>query len=61
LVIAAEGYSPAASTAQTIAAERFLLETVLLRPIVVKPAIPQAQRTRSPRATSTPRSSGVTK
>jgi len=36
LVIAAEGYNPNSPTAQTIAAERFLLETVLKRPVVVK-------------------------
>jgi len=37
LIIAAEGYSPVGQAAQTIAAERHLLETVLRRPIVVKP------------------------
>ena len=37
LVIAAEGYTPGSSTAQTIAAERHLLETVLRRPVVMKP------------------------
>ncbi|MGB7821554.1 MAG: hypothetical protein WBL22_05110, partial [Candidatus Sulfotelmatobacter sp.] len=37
LVIVAEGYTPTSSTAQTIAAERHLLETVLRRPVVVKP------------------------
>jgi len=37
LVIAAEGYSPLGPSAQTIAAERHLLETVLRRPVVVKP------------------------
>jgi CHAD domain-containing protein/HD superfamily phosphodiesterase len=36
LVIVAEGYSPLGSSAQTIAAERHLLETVLRRPIVIK-------------------------
>jgi len=36
LVIAAEGYAPGSPTAQTIAAERYLLETVLRRPVVVK-------------------------
>jgi CHAD domain-containing protein/HD superfamily phosphodiesterase len=35
LVIAAEGYTPGSPTAQTIAAERYLLETVLRRPVVV--------------------------
>ena len=37
LVIAAEGYSPVGSSAQTIAAERHLLETVLRRPVFLKP------------------------
>jgi hypothetical protein len=36
LVIAAEGYAAASVTAQTIAAERYLLEAVLRRPVVVK-------------------------
>jgi CHAD domain-containing protein len=36
LIIAAEGYSPLGPSAQTIAAERHLLETVLHRPVVVK-------------------------
>ena len=38
LVIAAEGYADGTPTAQTVAAERYLLETVLRRPIVVRPA-----------------------
>jgi len=36
LVIAADGYTPGSPTAQTIAAERYLLETVLRRPVVVR-------------------------
>ncbi len=36
LVIAAEGFAPESATAQTVAAERYLLETVLRRPVVVK-------------------------
>jgi CHAD domain-containing protein len=36
VVIAAEGYTPSNSTAQTIAAERHLLETVLRRPVIVR-------------------------
>jgi exopolyphosphatase/guanosine-5'-triphosphate,3'-diphosphate pyrophosphatase len=36
VVIAAEGYIPSNSTAQTIAAERHLLETVLRRPVIVR-------------------------
>ncbi|HXY78030.1 MAG TPA: CHAD domain-containing protein [Candidatus Acidoferrales bacterium] len=37
LIISAEGYTQGSLTAQTIAAERYLLETVLRRPVVVKP------------------------
>jgi len=37
LIIAAEGYSPTGQSAQTIAAERHLLETVLRKPIIVRP------------------------
>jgi len=37
LVIAAEGYVAGSPTAQTIAGERYLLESVLRRPVVVKP------------------------
>jgi exopolyphosphatase/guanosine-5'-triphosphate,3'-diphosphate pyrophosphatase len=40
LVIAAEGYSPLGTSAQTIAAERHLLETLLHRPIIIRPLIP---------------------
>jgi len=36
LVIVAEGYADGTPTAQTVAAERYLLETVLRRPIIVK-------------------------
>ena len=36
LIIAAEGYAPLGRSAQTIAAERYLLETVLHRPVIVK-------------------------
>jgi CHAD domain-containing protein len=45
LVIAAEGYVPGSPTAQTIAAERYLLETVLRRPVVVR--APTAVRLRA--------------
>jgi CHAD domain-containing protein/HD superfamily phosphodiesterase len=49
LVICAECYSPLGPSARTIAAERHLLETVLHRPVVVKPmkiaaSMPRAQR-----------------
>lgn len=36
LVIAADGYSAGTQTAQAVAAERYLLETVLRRPIIVR-------------------------
>jgi CHAD domain-containing protein len=38
VVIAAEGYIDGSATAQAVAAERYLLETVLRRPVLVKPA-----------------------
>ena len=38
LVIAAEGYADGTPTGQAVAAERYLLETVLRRPIIVRPA-----------------------
>jgi CHAD domain-containing protein/HD superfamily phosphodiesterase len=46
LIIAAEGYSPLGPSAQTIAAERHLLETVLRRPVVIKP-MPHIARPRN--------------
>ncbi len=55
LVIAAEGFVPGSSTAQAIAAERYLLETVLRRPVVVKPmksAAPGRVTAESPRIAS---------
>jgi len=39
VVIAAEGYTSGTSTAQAIAAERHLLETVLRRPVIVRAAL----------------------
>jgi hypothetical protein len=36
LMIEAEGYSEASATAQTVAAERYLLETILRRPVMVR-------------------------
>jgi hypothetical protein len=36
LIIGAEGFVPDSSTARVVAAERYLLETVLRRPIVIK-------------------------
>ena len=38
LIVGAEGYTPASATAQAIAAERYLLETVLRRPVIVRGA-----------------------
>jgi exopolyphosphatase/pppGpp-phosphohydrolase len=52
LIIAAEGYSPFGPSAQTIAAERHLLETVLHRPVVVKPMKIAAHRLGPQRALS---------
>jgi CHAD domain-containing protein len=37
LIISAEGYTPQSPTAQTVAAERHLLETVLRRPVILRP------------------------
>jgi CHAD domain-containing protein/HD superfamily phosphodiesterase len=50
LVIAADGYADGTPTAQAVAAERYLLETVLRRPIVVRPAIRTASVIRRPAA-----------
>ena len=47
LVIAADGYAPGSPTAQTIAAERYLLETVLRRPVVVRAMKPAVLRRRA--------------
>ncbi len=44
LVIAAEGFMAGSPTAQAVAAERYLLETVLRRPVVVKPMKSAAPR-----------------
>jgi exopolyphosphatase/guanosine-5'-triphosphate,3'-diphosphate pyrophosphatase len=49
LVIAAEGYSPLGQSAQTIAAERHLLETLLHRPIIIRPLIPARLEKSHPR------------
>ncbi len=38
IVIAAEGYKEGSPTAQAVASERFLLETLLRRPIMVRPS-----------------------
>lgn len=38
VIIAAEGYREGTTSAQAVAAERYLLETVLRRPIIVRPA-----------------------
>ena len=44
LIIEAEGYSAASPTAQTVATARHLLETVLRRPVMVRPAITHKER-----------------
>ncbi len=41
LMIAAEGYLPLGPSAQTIAAERHLLETLLHRPVIIRPLMLQ--------------------
>jgi exopolyphosphatase/guanosine-5'-triphosphate,3'-diphosphate pyrophosphatase len=46
LIIVAEGYSPLGPSAQTIAAERHLLEIVLRRPVFIKPMSHAASPTR---------------
>jgi CHAD domain-containing protein/HD superfamily phosphodiesterase len=51
LVIAAEGFAAGSATAQAVAAERYLLETVLRRPVVVKAMKSEAPR----RVTAEPR------
>ena len=45
LVIAAEGYTDGTAIAQAVAAERYLLETILKRPILVKTAAAARVRT----------------
>ncbi len=57
VVIAAEGYSPLSASAQTIAAERYLLEIVLHRPVVVKPMKVVTRQARARRAIANPGSS----
>jgi hypothetical protein len=44
LVVGAEGFVANSTTAQTVAAERYLLETVLRRPIVVRPLQSSTQK-----------------
>lgn len=44
LVIAAEGYADGTPTAQTVAAERYLLETVIRRPVIVRAMKTKATR-----------------
>ena len=54
LTIAAEGYSPLGPSAQTIAAERHLLETLLHRPIIIGPLIPARLEKSHVRTTASP-------
>ncbi len=54
LTIRAEGYSPFAPSAPTIAAERHLLETVLQRPILVKATRPEKTKLRPTTLTAQP-------
>ena len=48
LVIAAEGYTDGTAIAQAVAAERYLLETLLKRPILVKAAAASRLRREEP-------------
>ncbi|MGZ4733101.1 MAG: CHAD domain-containing protein [Terriglobales bacterium] len=52
LVIAAEGYRDGTATAQAVAAERYLLETVLKRPILVKTGAAKTRAARPGRGRS---------
>jgi len=54
LVIAAEGYAEGTATAQAVAAERYLLETVLRRPVIVRPAAGVRQAAAGVRAVRRP-------
>jgi hypothetical protein len=44
LIIGAEGFVPGSATAQAVAAERYLLETVLRSPVVVKASQPPGEK-----------------
>jgi len=44
LMIAAEGYADGTPTAQTVAAERYLLETVIRRPVIIRAMKTEATR-----------------
>lgn len=54
LIITAEGYADGTATAQAVAAERYLLETVLRRPVILKASAPTrhsaSRRSRQPPA-----------
>ena len=54
LMIAAEGYSALGKSAQTIAAERHLLETLLRRPVIIRPLIPARPEKYRLRITASP-------
>ena len=56
LVICAEGYADGTPTAQTVAAERYLLETVLRRPVIVRAMKTEATRSKPRRYFSAARS-----
>lgn len=51
VIVAAEGFADGTPTAQAVAAERYLLETVLRRPVVVKAVKSGVRPTRSSPAT----------
>jgi len=54
VIVAAEGYTDGTPAAQTIAAERYLLETVLRRPVMVTPLAAGAGRQPSVQRTDNP-------
>ena len=43
LIIGADGYSSRSATARAVAAERYLLETILRRPVMVRPWNPRGK------------------
>jgi CHAD domain-containing protein/HD superfamily phosphodiesterase len=52
VMISAEGYSLRSATARTVAAERYLLETVLRRPVLIRPMNPPVRTVASNRLRS---------
>jgi hypothetical protein len=61
VIVAAEGFADGTPTAQAVAAERYLLETVLRRPVVVRAMKIAARSARSSAVTIRRRPLSVTK